>query len=124
VGRWQTVPEKPSAETSGGSMARKSCCGPYGKTYEKSKFDRFLREYGVEELARRLGFVGSSAIWHWIDGSASPHPSNMIKVLELAKERKLELTIEDILQHFREVGHKRYRPRSLKLKPKPKLARA
>jgi hypothetical protein len=85
----------------------------------QTKFDLFVREFGVEELARRLG-IHSSAIWHWIDGSTSPHPSNAIKIQMLAKERGAELTLEEIYQHFREVGSKRYRPRSLK----PKLARA
>jgi hypothetical protein len=84
----------------------------------KTKLDQFVREFGVEELARRLG-VHSSAIWHWIDGTTSPHPSNAIKVQTLAKERGVELTLEEVYQHSREVGSKRYRPRALK----PKLAR-
>ena len=89
------------------------------KVEGQTKFDLFIREFGVEELARRLG-VHSSAIWHWIDGSTSPHPSNAIKLQTLAKERSVDLTLEEIYQHFRDVGSKRYRPRSLK----PKLPRA
>jgi hypothetical protein len=88
---------------------------PEGQT----KFDVFVRDFGVEELARRLG-VHSSAIWHWIDGSTSPHPSNAIKIQTLAKERGVEFSLDEIYQHSREVGSKRYRPRALK----PKLARA
>ena len=85
----------------------------------KTKLDQFVREFGVEDLARRLG-IHSSAIWHWIDGSTSPHPSNAIKIQTLAKERGVDLSLEEIFQHSRDVGHKRFRPRSLK----PKLARA
>jgi hypothetical protein len=85
----------------------------------QTKFDQFVRGFVVEELARRLG-IHSSAIWHWIDGSTSPHPSNAIKIQALAKERGVELSLEDIYEHSRAVGSKRYRPRSLK----PKLARA
>ena len=89
------------------------------KLKRQTKFDLFVREYGAEELARRLG-IHSSAIWHWITGSNSIHGSNAMKIQALAKERGVELSLDDIYQHFREVGSKRYRPRSLK----PKLARA
>jgi len=85
----------------------------------QTKFDLFVREYGAEELARGLG-IHSSAVWHWISGSNSIHGSNAIKIQMLAKERGIDLSLDDIFQHFREVGSKRYRPRALK----PKLARA
>lgn len=82
----------------------------------QTKFDKFVREFGVEELARRLG-VHSSAIWHWIDGSTSPHPANAIMIQELARERGVSLTLDEIYQHFRDVGSRLYRASSLKPKP-------
>jgi len=64
----------------------------------RSKLDVFVRGFGVEALARRLG-IHSSAIWHWIDGSTSPHPANAVKMQTLAKERGVELSLEDVYQH-------------------------
>ena len=83
---------------------------------EQTKFDTFVREFGVEELARRLG-VNPSAIYHWLRGSTSPHPANAIRIQTLAKQRGVPLTLDEIYQHFREVHSDRYTTSSLKLEP-------
>lgn len=83
---------------------------------EQTKFDTFVREFGVEDLARRLG-VHSSAIYHWLSGSTSPHPSNALRIQSLAKQRGIALSLDDIYQHFREVHSDRYTASSLKLEP-------
>lgn len=86
------------------------------KTEEATKFDSFVREFGVEELARRLG-VNPSAIYHWLRGATSPHPSNAIRIQALAKQRGVTLSLDEIYQHFREVHSDRYTTSSLKLEP-------
>jgi transcriptional regulator with XRE-family HTH domain len=86
------------------------------KTEEQTKFDSFVREFGVEELARRLG-VNPSAIYHWLRGSTSPHPANAIRIQVLAKQRGVALSLDEIYQHFREVHSERYTTSSLKLEP-------
>jgi hypothetical protein len=82
----------------------------------KTKFDLFVREFGVENLARRLA-VNPSAIYHWLRGSTSPHPSNAIKIQRLAKQRGVDLSLDEIYQHFREVGSENYTTSSLKPEP-------
>lgn len=86
------------------------------KAETQTKFDKFVRDFGVDALAERLG-VHSSAVWHWIDGSTSPHPVNAIMISMLARERGLSLTLEEIYQHFQDIGSRLYRASSLKPKP-------
>lgn len=86
------------------------------KAEKQTKFDKFVRDFGVTELSRRLG-VQPSAVWHWIDGSTSPHPANAIMIQELARERGVSLTLEEIYQHFQDVGSRLFRASSLKPKP-------
>lgn len=86
------------------------------KPVEATKFDQFVREYGVEELARRLD-VNPSAVYHWLSGSSSPHPANAIKIQTLAKQRGVSLSLDEIYQHFREVDSERYTTSSLKPQP-------
>jgi len=81
-----------------------------------SKFGQFVQAFGVEELARRLA-VNPSAIRHWIRGSTSPRPANAIKIQTLAKKRGVSLSLDEIYQHFREVGSVRYTASSLKPQP-------
>lgn len=83
---------------------------------EPTKFDRFVREFGVEDLARRLD-MNPSAIYHWLRGSTSPHPANAIKIQRLAKQRGVSLSLDEIYQHFREVNSERYTTSSLKPQP-------
>ena len=81
-----------------------------------SKFEGFVRSYGVELLASRLG-VQRSAIYHWLRGSTSPHPANAIKIQRLAKWRGIALSLDEIYQHFREVESERYTTSQLKPQP-------
>lgn len=81
-----------------------------------SKFGRFISEFGVEEMARRLG-LNPSAIHHWIKGSSSPHPANAIKIQRIAKQSGVSLSLDEIYQHFREVNSERYTTSSLKPQP-------
>lgn len=86
------------------------------KPEEQTKFDSFVREYGVEALAVRLD-VNPSAIYHWLRGSTSPHPANAIKIQTLARHRGVALSLDEIYQHFREVDSERYTASSLKPEP-------
>jgi hypothetical protein len=86
------------------------------KSQWRTKFGRFVRRFGVEELARRLD-LNPSAIYHWIACSTSPTRANTLKILELAKERGISLTHNQINQHFREIGSERYTTSSLKPQP-------
>jgi transcriptional regulator with XRE-family HTH domain len=86
------------------------------KPDEPTKFDKFVRTFGVEELARRLA-VNPSAIYHWLRGSTSPHPANAIKIQTLARQRGVSLSLDEIYQHFREVQSERYTTSSLKPQP-------
>lgn len=81
-----------------------------------SKFERFVRSYGIERLARRLD-LRRSAVQHWLRGSTSPHPANAIRIQELARRRGVALSLDEIYRHFREVGSERYAASSLKPKP-------
>lgn len=83
---------------------------------DQTKFDKFVREFGVEALARRLA-VNPSAIYHWLRGSTSPHPANAIKIQTLAKQRGVTLSLDEIYQHFRDVHSERYTASSLKPRP-------
>jgi transcriptional regulator with XRE-family HTH domain len=86
------------------------------KKEDQTKFDSFVRGFGVVELARRLD-VNPSAISHWLSGSTSPHPANAIKIQALAKERGVELSLDEIYAHFRKVDSERYTDSSLKCHP-------
>lgn len=86
------------------------------KPEEQTKFDSFVREYGVERLAGRLN-VNPSAVYHWLRGATSPHPANAIKIQRLARKRGIVLSLDEIYQHFREVHSERYTTSSLKPEP-------
>lgn len=59
-------------------------------------FDRFVHDFGVKELARRLA-VSRSAIYHWLRGATSPRPANARKIQRIAKRRGVNLSLEEIL---------------------------
>jgi hypothetical protein len=81
-----------------------------------SKFEQFIRGFGVDAIARRLD-VNSSAVYHWLGGNASPHPTNAIKIQRIAKQRGVTLSLDEIYQHFREVQSEQYTVASLKPEP-------
>lgn len=86
------------------------------KSKEQTKFDQFVREFGVEKLAQRLD-VNRSAIYHWLRGATSPDPTNAIKIQTLARRRGVALSLDEIYRHFREVRSERYSTSSLKPEP-------
>lgn len=86
------------------------------KEAEQTKFGAFVRDFGVDELAERLA-IRPSAIYHWLNGTTSPHPSNAIRIQALAKRRGVSLTLDEIYQHFRDVHSERYTADQLKTSP-------
>jgi len=64
-----------------------------------SEFGRFVKSYGVLLLATRL-HVDPSAVYHWIAGSSSPHPSNAFAIQRLAKRRHIALSLDKIYERF------------------------
>jgi hypothetical protein len=66
----------------------------------ESKFARFVSSYSVELLAARLR-VNPSAIYHWLDGSTSPHPTHAQAIQRLAKRRRVALSLEEIYKRTR-----------------------
>jgi len=65
----------------------------------KSKFARFVKSYGVNDLAMQLDIL-PSAIYHWIQGSSSPRPVHAEIIQRLARERGARLTMDQIYGHF------------------------
>lgn len=74
----------------------------------ESKLGRFVRSFGTEKLARRLR-IEPSAIYHWINGRTSPHPSKAISLQRIAKRRGVTLSLDEIYQHFRDVRSEPYK---------------
>lgn len=64
-----------------------------------SKFERFVRSYGVELLAGRLQ-VQPSAVYHWLRGSTSPKRANARKIQKLARRRGVLLSLDEIDDHY------------------------
>jgi hypothetical protein len=69
------------------------------ETHWKSKFARFVKSYGVRPLAKQL-HIDSSAVYHWIAGSSSPHPLHAEIIRRLARERGVRMTMDQIYGHF------------------------
>lgn len=68
--------------------------------YWKSKFARFVKSYGVHDLAKRLG-LDPSAIYHWIQGDTAPKPVHAEIIQRLAREHGgARLTMDQIYGHF------------------------
>lgn len=67
--------------------------------YWKSKFARFVKSYGVEDLAVKLDVL-PSAIYHWIRGSTAPRPVHAEIIQRLARERGCRLTMDQIYGHY------------------------
>lgn len=67
-----------------------------------SKLARFVRGYGIDLLAERLG-VTRDAIYKWIAGVVHMHPLLAQKIVVLARRRKTTISLDEIYQHFHEV---------------------
>jgi hypothetical protein len=68
----------------------------------RSKFERFVRTYGVERLATGLD-IRSSAIYHWLRGATAPRPTHASIIQRLARESGVNLTFDQIYQHSRDL---------------------
>ncbi len=66
----------------------------------ESKFAKFVQEYGVERLAKRLE-IAPSAVYHWMSGRTSPRPAKAMAIQRIAKRSGRSLSLEEIFQHFR-----------------------
>ena len=64
----------------------------------RSKFERFVRTYGVERLARGLD-IRSAAIYQWLGCATVPKPAHAAIIQRLARESGVKLTLEQIYQH-------------------------
>lgn len=53
----------------------------------KSKFARFIQDYGVESLTIELD-VRRSAVYHWIRAATTPRPAQAEIIQRLACERR------------------------------------
>lgn len=74
----------------------------------ESKLGQFVLSFGIEKLARRLR-IEPSAIYHWMSGRTSPHPSKAITLQGIAKRRGISLSLDEIYQHFRDVRSEPYK---------------
>ncbi len=73
-----------------------------------SKFAQFVQGFGVEKLAKRLR-IEPSAVYHWMSGKTSPHPSKAISIQGIAKRRGVSLSLDEIYSHFRAVQSEPYK---------------
>jgi hypothetical protein len=67
----------------------------------KSKFARFVGEYGATRIASELS-IDASAIYHWIGGATTPRPAHAAVVQRLAHERGVRLTLDEIYRPWLE----------------------
>jgi hypothetical protein len=67
--------------------------------FRESEFERFVRSYGVDRMARRLA-IKPSTIYHWLRGSTAPRPVHAGIIQRLALERGAVLTMDQIYGHF------------------------
>lgn len=81
----------------------------------QTKFDQFVREFGVVNLSRELE-INPSAVYHWLAGSTRPRIEYADQILSLAKRRRFALSLVEIYQHSRSI---RSGPRMGSLKPQP-----
>ncbi len=63
-----------------------------------TRLGRFVLAYRANKLAEALG-IRRTAIHHWIDGTTQPRPENARKLVELAKEIGIRLSLQDVYSH-------------------------
>jgi hypothetical protein len=66
------------------------------------RFPQFVREYGAERLRLELGVVLSS-VYHWVEGSWSPHYRTAKRIVDIAAREGFELSISDVMDHHQNV---------------------
>jgi hypothetical protein len=69
---------------------------------ERSKFERFVRSYGVVRLAAKLS-LHPSAIYHWLRGINAPKLSHAAMIRRLASESGASLSFDEIFEHAVDV---------------------
>ena len=67
----------------------------------KSKFARFVGDYGPRRIASELR-IDSSAIYHWIRGASTPRPAHAAIIQRLARDQGIRLTFDDIYRPWLE----------------------
>lgn len=60
-----------------------------------SKLARFIDAFGVDQLALQLG-LRHAAIYQWVSGRTSPRVVHALRIVRLAKQRGIELSVADI----------------------------
>jgi hypothetical protein len=68
----------------------------------RSKFERFLRNYGVARMAIQLQ-IDESACYHWLRGVTRPKPEFAATIQRIAREQGSSLTLDDIYGHARKL---------------------
>jgi hypothetical protein len=68
---------------------------------KRSKFERFLRRYGVARMAALQ--IDESACYHWLRGVTRPKPEFAATIQRIAREQRSRLTLDDIYGHARQV---------------------
>jgi len=68
----------------------------------RSKFEQFLRRYGVARMAAQLQ-IDESAIYHWLRGVTRPKPEFAVIIQRIAREEGSSLTLDDIYGHARKL---------------------
>lgn len=72
-----------------------------------SKLAVFVRGYGIDLLAERLG-VTRDAIYKWVAGVVHMHPvRHAKKIVKLARRRHVTISLDEIYEKFDEVRHRR-----------------
>ena len=71
-----------------------------------SKFRRFVLDYGTRELADYLE-IDESAVFHWLGGRTSPDIRNAAAIQNLARGRRVDLSLGDIYELRRAEHSKR-----------------
>ena len=67
----------------------------------KSKFALFIEAYGAPLLARRLN-VTRDSLYKWIAGSVHIRPARAMRIVALARRRKIVISLDEIYESFDE----------------------
>lgn len=70
----------------------------------ETKFARFIERYGGKELAKQLG-VTLDSLYKWRDGRAHMRVWRALKIVELARDRNMRITVRQIYQKFDDACH-------------------
>lgn len=68
----------------------------------RSAFARFIVAYGLRRLAKELQ-IHNTAVYHWVRGSTTPHPTHAVIIQRLARKAHFKLTLDEIYKHARNL---------------------